>query len=86
MVRGGEMKRHLRIALTGAFLVAVAVVAVSAMAFTGGEASAVKPKPSANPKARTPAAMAEQIRVDRRDSYSRTGCKHRVRQVDAPDV
>ena len=77
------MKRHLRIALTGAFLVAVAVVAVSALAFTGRDASAVKP--SASQKART-AALAEQIRVDRRDSYSRTGCSQRVRPVHAPDV
>ena len=78
------MKRHLRIALTGAFLVVIAVVAVSAMAFTGRDASAVKP--SAGPKARAPLALAEQIRVDRRDSYARTGCKHRVRPVHAPDV
>ena len=78
------MKRHLRIALTGVFLVVIAIVAVSAMAFTGRDASAVKP--SASPKARAPAALAEQIRVDRRDSYARTGCKHRARPVHAPDV
>ena len=78
------MKSHLRLALTGAFLVVIAVVAVSAMAFTGRDASAVKP--SSSPKARASAALAAQIRVDRRDSYARTGCKHRARPVQAPDV
>ena len=78
------MKKHLRIAITGAFLVAVAVVTFSAMAFAGRDTSGVKPSGSA--KARAPAALAEQIRVDRRDSYSRTGCSKRVRPVHAPDV
>jgi hypothetical protein len=80
----GEMKRRLRFALTVAFLVAIAVVALSAMALTGHDASAVRP--AASPKARTPDAIAEQLRVDRRDSFSRTGCSKRVRPVHAPDV
>lgn len=78
------MKRRLHVVLAIALLVAVTGVAVSAMAFTGRDTSAVKP--SASPKARTPAALSEQIRVDRRDSYSRTGCSKRVRPVHAPDV
>ena len=78
------MTRRLRFALTAALLVSVTAVALSAIAFTGRDASAVRP--SASPKARAPAAQAEQVRVDRRDSYSRTGCSKRVRPVHAPDV
>ena len=78
------MKRRLHLALTVAFLAAATVVAFSAMAFTGRDASAVKP--SASPKVRAPAALAEQIRVDRRDSYSRTGCSKRARPIQAPDL
>ena len=78
------MTRRLRFALTAALLVSVTAVALSAMAFTGRDASAVRP--SASPKARAPAALAEQVRVDRRDSYSRTGCSKRVRPVHAPGV
>lgn len=77
------MKR-LRFALPVVLLLAVMAVTLSAMAFTGRDAGAVKP--SASPKARAPAALTEQIRVDRRDSFSRTGCSKRVRPVHAPDV
>ena len=78
------MKRRLHLALPVAFLAAATVVAFSAMAFTRHDASAVKP--SASPKARAPAALAEQIRVDRRDSYSRTGCSKRARPIQAPGL
>ena len=78
------MTRRMRFALVIAFLVAVTAGALSAMAFTGRDASAVRP--SASPKARAPASLAEQVRVDRRDSFSRTGCSKRARPVDAPDV
>jgi hypothetical protein len=81
---GGEMKRRLRAALAVAFLVAITAVAVSAMAFTGHDATATRP--SGSPKARNPAALAEQIRVDRRDSFRHTGCSKRVRRLEAPDV
>ena len=80
------MKRGLRSVLVVALLVALSVVAVSAMAFTGRDASTVRPSGSPVQKARTPTALAEQLRVDRRDSYSRTGCSKRVRPVHAPDV
>jgi hypothetical protein len=81
---GGEMKRRLRFAFAVAFLVAITAVAVSAVAFTGHDASATRP--SGSPKARTPAALAEQIRVERSDSFRRTGCSKRVRRLEAPDV
>jgi hypothetical protein len=80
---GGEVKRRLRSALAIAFLVAIVAVAVSAVAFTGRDASATRP--SGSPKARSPAASAEQIRVDRRDSFRRTGCSKHMRALN-PDV
>ena len=76
------MKRNLRSALAVAFLVGVTAVAASAMAFTGHDASAKRP--SVSTKA-TPAALTEQIRVDRRDSARHTGCS-KARRHEAPDV
>jgi hypothetical protein len=73
------MKRRMRVALAVAFLVAVTAVAVSAMAFTGRDASATRPK------VRSPAASADQIRVERRESFRRTGCAKHMRQ-NTPDV
>jgi hypothetical protein len=81
---GGEMKRRLRFAFAIGLVVAIMAVAVSAVAFRGHDASATRP--SGSPKARTPAALAEQIRVDRRDSLRRTGCSKRARRLEAPDV
>jgi hypothetical protein len=78
------MTRRLRFAFMVAFLAAVTAGALSAMAFTGRDASAVRP--AASLKARAPAALAEQVRVDRRDSFSRTGCSKRARPVHVPDV
>jgi len=78
------MKKRLHTALVVAFLVAVTAVAVSAMAFPGRDASATRP--SGSQKARTPAALAEQIRVDRRDSFQHKGCSKRARPLEAPDV
>ncbi len=78
------MKKRLRSALAVAFLVAITAVAVSAMAFTRHDASATRP--SGSPKARTPAALAEQVRVDRSDSFRRTGCSKGARRLEAPDV
>jgi hypothetical protein len=80
---GRELKRRLRFALAVAFLMAITTVAVSAIAFTGHDASATRP--SGSPKARSPAASAEQIRVDRRDSFRRTGCSKHWRPLN-PDV
>ena len=77
------MKRRMRVALAVAFLVAVTAFAVSAMALTGRDASATPP--SGSPKARTPATLAEQARVDRSDSFRRTGCSKRA-HTEAPDV
>ena len=57
------MKRRMRVALAVASLVAVTVVTVSAMAFTGHDASATPVK------VRSPAASADQIRADRRESF-----------------
>ncbi len=73
------MKRRMRVALTVASLVAVTVVAVSAMAFTGHDASATPVK------VRSPAASADQIRAERRESFRRTGCSKHMRQ-NTPDV
>ena len=73
-----EMKIRLRTALAVASAVAVTAVAASALAFTGNDASATKP--SGAQKARTPAALADQIRAERRESYSRTGCSKHMRQ------
>jgi hypothetical protein len=78
------MKRRLRFALALGLVVAVTAVAASAIAFAGRDASATRP--SGSPTARTPAAQAEQIRVDRRDSFRHTGCSKRVRRLEAPDV
>jgi hypothetical protein len=78
------MKRHLRSALAVALVVAITAVAVSAMAFTGRDASATSR--SGSPKARTPGALAEQVRVDRRDSFRHTGCSKKARRSVAPDV
>ena len=73
------MKRRMRVALAVAFLVAVTAVAVSAMAFTGRDASATPVK------VRSPAASADQIRAERRESFRRTGCSKHMRQ-NTPDV
>jgi hypothetical protein len=73
------MKRRMRVALTVASLVAVMVVTVSAMAFTGRDASATPVK------VRSPAASADQIRAERRESFRRTGCSKHMRQ-NTPDV
>jgi len=73
------MKTRMRVALAVAFLVAVTAVAVSAMAFTGRDASATPVK------VRSPAASsADQIRAERRESFRRTGCKHG--RQNTPDV
>jgi hypothetical protein len=76
------MKIRLRTALAVAFAVAITVIAFSAMAFTGNDASATRP--SEAQKARAPAALTEQIRVDRRDSRH-GGCSKR-RLLETPDV
>jgi hypothetical protein len=76
---GGEMKRSLRSLLAVAFLVAITAVAVSAMALTGNDASATPVK------VRSPAASADQIRAERRESFRRTGCSKHMRQ-NTPDV
>jgi hypothetical protein len=73
------MKRRMRVALTIASLVAVTVITVSAMAFTGRDASGTPVK------VRSPAASADQIRAERRESFRRTGCSKHMRQ-HAPDV
>lgn len=81
---GGEMKRNLRYALAVAFLVAITAVAASALVFTGNDENASST--SGSPKARTPAVLAEQIRVDRRDSLLRhRQCSRHMRQ-NTPDV
>ncbi len=77
------MKRSLRYMLAVAFLVAITVVTASAMAFTGHDASATRP--SESPKVRTPAALAEQVRLDRRESFSDTGCSWHMLLI-TPDV
>ena len=77
------MKRSLRYMLAVAFLVAITAVTASAMAFAGHDASATKP--SGSPKARTPAALAEQVRLDRRESFSDTGCSWHMLLI-TPDV
>jgi FlaG/FlaF family flagellin (archaellin) len=77
------MKRRLRFAFAIALVVAVTVVAASAIAFAGHDSKAT-PQSGAS-KARTPAA-AEQIRVERRDSFLRTGCSKHMRHGVAPDV
>jgi hypothetical protein len=73
------MKRRMRVALAVTFLVAVTAFAVSAMALTGRDASATRPT------VRSPAASADQIRVERRESFRRTGCSKHMRQT-TPDV
>ena len=73
------MKRRMRVALAVAFLVAVTAFAASAMALTGRDASATPVK------VRSPAASADQIRAERRESFSRTGCSKHMRQ-NTPDV
>ncbi len=76
--------RRLRLVFAVVFVVAVTVVAVSAMAFTGRDANATRP--SVSPKVRTQAALVEQIRIDRRDSSLRTGCSKGVRRHQTPNV
>jgi hypothetical protein len=61
------------VALAVAFLVAVTAFAVSAMAFTGRDASATRPN------VRSPAASADQIRAERRESFRRTRCSKHMR-------
>jgi hypothetical protein len=73
------MSRRIRVALAVAFVVAVTAVAASAMAFTGRDASATPVK------VRGPAASADQIRAERRESFRRTGCSKHIRQ-NTPDV
>ena len=73
------MKRRMRVVLAVAFLVAVTAFTVSAMAFTGRDGSATRPKVS------RPAASADQIRAERRESFRRTGCSKHMRQ-NTPDV
>jgi hypothetical protein len=73
------MKRRMRVALAVAFLVAVTVFAVSAMALSGRDANATRPT------VRSPAASADQIRAERRESFRRTGCSKHMRQ-HTPDV
>ena len=73
------MKRRMRVVLAVAFVMAVTAVAASAMAFTGRDASATPVK------VRNPAGLADQIRAERRESFSRTGCSKHVRQ-NTPDV
>jgi hypothetical protein len=73
------MKRRMRVALAVAFLVAATVVAASAMALTRHDASATPMK------VRSPAGLADQIRAERRESFSRTGCSKHMRQ-NTPDV
>jgi hypothetical protein len=73
------MKRRMRVALAVAFLVAVTAFAVSAMAFTGRDASPTQPK------VRSPAASADQVRAERRESFRRTKCSKHMRQ-STPDV
>jgi hypothetical protein len=68
----------MRLALAVAFIVAVTAFAVSATAFSGDNSSATPVK------VRSPAASADQVRVERRESFKRTGCKH-VRR-NTPDV
>jgi hypothetical protein len=61
-------------AFTIALLVAVAVFAASAMAVAGRDSTAIA---RADVKARSAAsATAEALRVDRRDSFRNTGCRH----------
>lgn len=72
------MKTRMRVALVIAALVAATVVA-SAMAFAGRDA------PATRPEARSPAALAEQVRVERRESFLRPGCEELVLQ-NTPDV
>jgi hypothetical protein len=61
-------------AFTIALLVAVAVFA-SAMAFAGRDSTAIAR--ADNVKARSAApATAEALRIDRRDSFRNTGCRH----------
>jgi hypothetical protein len=78
------MKSRLRYALAVAFLVAITAVAASALVFTGNDENASKT--SESPNARTPVALAEQIRADRRDSLLRhRQCSKHMRQA-TPDV
>jgi hypothetical protein len=80
---GREMTRSLRYALATAFILVITAVAVSAVALGGHDLSAKRP--SGGPTARTPAALTEQIRVDRRDSRH-GGCSKRARRLETPDV
>ena len=77
------MKRSLRYVLAVAFVVAITAVAVSAMAFTGHDTSATRAvrKPEGAHSSRS----TEQIRAERRESFSRTGCSKHMRQM-TPDV
>ena len=77
------MRRRLHYALAVAFLFAITAGAVSAMAFSRHDASATRP--SASPKARAPAALAEQVRLDRRESFADTGCSWHMLLI-TPDV
>ena len=77
------MKSRLRYALAVAFLAAITAVAASALVFAGNDENASRT--SGSPKARTPAALAEQVRAERRESFSRTGCSKHMRQI-TPDV
>jgi hypothetical protein len=72
------MTIRMRVALAVGFILAITAFAVSAMAFTGSNSSATPVK------VRSPAASADQVRVERRESFKRTGCKH-ARQY-TPDV
>jgi hypothetical protein len=73
------MKRRIRVALAVVFLVAVTAFTVSATALTGHDASATRPR------VRSSAASADQLRAERRESFSRTGCSKHMRQ-NTPDV
>jgi hypothetical protein len=73
------MKRRIRVALAVVFLVAVTAFTLSVRALTGHDASATRPK------VRSPAASADQLRAERRESFSRTGCSKHMRQ-NTPDV
>ena len=77
------MKRSLRYAIAVVFVLAITVVAVSAVA-SGGHDLSAKRQPG-GPTARAPAALTEQIRVDRRDSRH-GGCSKRARRLETPDV
>jgi hypothetical protein len=62
-------------AFTIALLVAIAVFAASAMAFAERDSTAIAR--ADNVKARSAAsATAEALRIERRDSFRNTGCRH----------